>query len=153
MADMKCRLIVDATPINARVVEILRKTLGDKEALELAETDCIAYIVKRMLEAGWFTKKFPKCNTGLVSKEHMQLVLSDYMLEDEAVIDGDLEIDAVDLEHYKMTYDLTATMLSNDQELIALVNCIHSTITPSCAEYAYRRIDKQVWVLDYIVRV
>lgn len=155
MSEMKCRLIIDATPVNARVVEILRKALGEKEALEIADTDCIAYIVKRMLESAWFTKKYPKCNTGLVSRESMMHVLSDYMLENDGAdfLDESVEIDAVDLEHYKMTYDLTATMLSNDQELNAMIRCMHSVITPACAEFVYQRVDKQIWTLDYIVRV
>ena len=153
MPKMKCRLIIDATPVNARVVEILQRTLGDNEAKEIANSDCIAYIVKRMLECTWFTKTYPKCNTSLVSKEHMSLVLSDYMLEDDLIEEGIYEIDAVDSEHYQMTYDLAATALSNDHELNAMLRCMHSIITPSCAEHVYQRIDRQVWVLDYIVRV
>lgn len=152
MAKMKCRLIVEATPINAKVVEILEKTIGIKETKELLETDCIKYIVNRLLEGGWFTNTHKLCNTSLVSKEHMGLVLSDYMFDSEAIEEGDVEIDAVDAEHYRMTYEYAAAALANDSELTAMVKHVHSIITPGCAEHVYHSTDNHYWVLDYIVR-
>tara|TARA_Y100001960_G_scaffold315655_1_gene381540 strand:+ start:423 stop:914 length:492 start_codon:yes stop_codon:yes gene_type:complete len=162
MAKMKCRLIIETTEVRQRVVNILKNTLGEKEVYGLIKSDCIHYIINRMFESGWVVKSvhvsrgntgnFSYINTGLVDRTCMGRILSQYMHTQESVEEGEVEVDAVDYEHYQLIYELAAAALAADSELSDMIKCALTPITSASAEHYFHAYDGEVWLLDYIVR-
>tara|TARA_Y100001960_G_scaffold29762_1_gene25943 strand:+ start:341 stop:838 length:498 start_codon:yes stop_codon:yes gene_type:complete len=164
MAKMKCRLIIETTEVRQRVVNILKNTLGETEVYGLVKTDCVHYIINRMFESGWVVKSIPTrkvgnstekisySKTGLVDRAGMKYILSQYMHSQQSIEEGDVEVDAVDYEHYQMIYELAAAALAADSELGDMIKCALTPITSNSAEHYFHAYDGELWLLDYIVR-
>ena len=145
MSEMKARLFIDTTIVNSHIIRILREHLGDVEAVAIAESDCIAYLVSAYLNSSWVSRRFNNGNLVTISKEHSYRILEDYMSDL-------LEEDGWELEKLTDDYQLTAQALSNDAELMRSVYGVLSIITRQCSMYSLQQLSKTVWVLNYIER-